>query len=118
MHHNSNYTFFYLIGRQRERLEDLLRNISPQRTKVAETMVFCMEHSEAAEEICECIAESLSLMTTALPKKVMQYCELTAPITVVNNTVHLFQIARLYLISDILHNCGVKITNASYYRRG
>ena len=30
----------------------------------------------------------------------------------------LFQIARLYLISDILHNCGVKITNASYYRKG
>ncbi|KAF4528799.1 hypothetical protein B566_EDAN017041 [Ephemera danica] len=76
---------------QRERLEDLLRNISPQRTKVAEAMVFCMEHSEAAEEISECIAESLSLTTTALPKK----------------------IARLYLISDILHNCGVKITNAS-----
>jgi hypothetical protein len=29
-----------------------------------------------------------------------------------------FQIARLYLISDVLHNCGVKITNASFYRKG
>lgn len=51
-------------------MEDLLRNISPERKRVAEAMVFCMEHSEAAEEICECIAESLSIMTTALPKKV------------------------------------------------
>ena len=59
-------------------------------------MVFCIEHSDAAEEICEVIAESLSILTTPLPKK----------------------IARLYLISDILHNCGVKITNASFYRRG
>ncbi|CAF4734498.1 unnamed protein product, partial [Rotaria socialis] len=27
-------------------------------------------------------------------------------------------ISRLYLISDILHNCSVKVTNASHYRRG
>ncbi|XP_046671821.1 U2 snRNP-associated SURP motif-containing protein [Homalodisca vitripennis] len=81
---------------QRDRLEDLIRNMTPERLKVAEVMVFCMEHSEAAEEICDCILESLSNPSTALYKK----------------------IARLYLISDILHNCGVKITNASYYRRG
>ncbi|KAG8229957.1 hypothetical protein J437_LFUL008530 [Ladona fulva] len=85
-----------LSNAQRDRLEDLLRNISPERSKVGEAMVFCMEHSEAAEEICECIAEALSIVTTPMHKK----------------------IARLYLISDILHNCGVKITNASYYRRG
>nr|CAD7453892.1 unnamed protein product [Timema tahoe] len=81
---------------QRDRLEDLLRNMTPQRLKVAEAMVFCIEHSEAAEEICDCIAESLSILQTPIPKK----------------------IARLHLISDILHNCGVKITNASYYRKG
>uniref|UniRef100_A0A1B6MMK8 U2 snRNP-associated SURP motif-containing protein n=1 Tax=Graphocephala atropunctata TaxID=36148 RepID=A0A1B6MMK8_9HEMI len=81
---------------QRDRLEDLIRNMTPERLKVAEVMVFCMEHSEAADEICDCIQESLCNPSTALYKK----------------------IARLYLISDILHNCGVKITNASYYRRG
>ncbi|KAL0272337.1 UNVERIFIED_CONTAM: hypothetical protein PYX00_005352 [Menopon gallinae] len=85
-----------LSNTQRDRLEDLLRNIGPERIKVAEAMVFCIEHSEAAEEICDCIAESLSLLHTPIHKK----------------------IARLYLISDILHNCGVKVTNASYFRRG
>ncbi|XP_069678467.1 U2 snRNP-associated SURP motif-containing protein isoform X2 [Periplaneta americana] len=85
-----------LSNTQRDRLEDLLRNMTPERLKVAEAMVFCIEHSEAAEEICDCIAESLSILQTPIPKK----------------------IARLYLISDILHNCGVKITNASFYRKG
>lgn len=80
---------------QRDRLEDLLRNISPERIKVAEAMVFCIEHAEAAEEICDCISESLSILQTPVNKK----------------------IARLYLISDILHNCGVKVTNATIYRK-
>lgn len=47
---------------QRDRLEDLLRNISPERIRVAEAMVFCIEHAEAAEEICDCISESLSIL--------------------------------------------------------
>ncbi|XP_059481163.1 U2 snRNP-associated SURP motif-containing protein isoform X2 [Neocloeon triangulifer] len=85
-----------LSAAQRDRFETMLRNLTPQKSKIGEVMVFCMEHSEAAEEVCECIAESLNVSTTALHKK----------------------IARLHLISDILHNCGVKITNASYYRRG
>lgn len=44
----------------------------------------------------ECIAEALSILETPLAKK----------------------IARLYLISDILHNCSVKgVPNVSYYRK-
>lgn len=57
-------------------------------------MIFCIEHAEAADEICECIEESLSSPTTLISKK----------------------IARLYLVSDILHNCTVKVSNASFYR--
>ena len=59
-----------LSNTQRDRLEDLLRNIGPERIKVAEAMVFCMEHSEAAEEICDCIAESLGILHTPIHKKV------------------------------------------------
>ncbi|XP_060877815.1 U2 snRNP-associated SURP motif-containing protein-like isoform X2 [Metopolophium dirhodum] len=81
---------------QRERFEDLIRNITPERLKVAEVMVFCVEHSDAVEEICDCIQESLSNATTALHKK----------------------IARLYLISDVLHNCSLKVINATQFRRG
>jgi hypothetical protein len=45
--------------------------MTPERLKVAEAMVFCIEHSEAADEICDCIAESLSILQTPIPKKVM-----------------------------------------------
>ena len=60
-------------------------------------MVWCIEHAEAGEEIVDCITESLSILQTPLTKKV----------------------ARLYLISDILHNCSVKgVPNVSFYRLG
>nr|XP_015838454.1 PREDICTED: U2 snRNP-associated SURP motif-containing protein [Tribolium castaneum] len=84
-----------LSNTQRDRLEDLIRSLTPERSKIGEAMVFCIEHSDAAEEVVECITESLSNSSTLITKK----------------------IARLYLVSDILHNCGVKVNNASYYRK-
>lgn len=33
-------------------------------------MVFCLNNAEAAEEIVDCITESLSILKTPLPKKV------------------------------------------------
>ncbi|BES91658.1 cwf21 [Nesidiocoris tenuis] len=80
---------------QRDRLEQLIRHMTPERLKIADAMVFCIEHAEAADEICDCILESISNPETLLFKK----------------------IARLYLVSDILHNCSIKMTNASNYRR-
>lgn len=100
---------------QRNRLEDLIRHLTPERIKIADAMIFCIEHADAADgkleakisesysfannifikEICECIAESLSNSETAIHKK----------------------IARIYLVSDILHNCTVKVQNASFFRK-
>lgn len=85
-----------LSDSQRDRLESLLRNLTPERKKIAEAMVYCLDHADAAEEVAECITESLTLSETPLHKK----------------------IARLYLVSDILHNCAVKVSNASLYRKG
>ncbi|XP_066975259.1 U2 snRNP-associated SURP motif-containing protein isoform X1 [Macrobrachium rosenbergii] len=85
-----------LSNAQRGRLECMIRNLMPEREKVGEAMVWCIEHADAAEEICQCITEALTNNDTALPKK----------------------IARLYLVSDILHNCSVKVSNASFYRKG
>ena len=59
-------------------------------------MVFCIDHAEFAEEIVDCIIESLSIAHTPLNKK----------------------ISRLFLVSDILQNCHVKVANASFYRKG
>lgn len=76
-------------------MEDLIRHLTPERSKIGDAMIFCIEHAEAADEICECIEESLSSTDTQPGKK----------------------IARLYLVSDILHNCSVKVSNASFFRK-
>ena len=85
-----------LTNEKRDKLEEMLRNLTTERKSIAKAMIWCIENSEKAEEIVECIAESLTLAETPLNKK----------------------IARLYLMSDILHNCCVKITNVHYYRKG
>ncbi|XP_046718759.1 U2 snRNP-associated SURP motif-containing protein isoform X1 [Silurus meridionalis] len=80
---------------ERDKLEEILRGLTPRRSDVAEAMLFCLTHADAAEEIVECITESLSILKTPLSKK----------------------IARLYLVSDVLYNSSAKVANASYYRK-
>lgn len=72
-----------------------MRHLTPDRSKIADAMIFCIEHADAADEISECISESLSNTTTMIHKK----------------------IGRIYLVSDILHNCSVKVQNASFFRK-
>ncbi|XP_013176559.1 PREDICTED: U2 snRNP-associated SURP motif-containing protein [Papilio xuthus] len=83
-----------LSNSQRDRLEELIRALSPSRSSVGEAMAWCLEHAEAAGEVAQCLAEALAGDTTPPPRRV----------------------ARLYLLSDILHNAGAKLTNASAYR--
>ncbi|KAJ1090513.1 hypothetical protein NDU88_003645 [Pleurodeles waltl] len=80
---------------QRDKLEEILRGLAPRKNDIGDAMVFCLNHAEAAEEIVDCITESLSILKTPLPKK----------------------IARLYLVSDVLYNSCAKVANASYYRK-
>ncbi|KAL3847445.1 hypothetical protein ACJMK2_018351 [Sinanodonta woodiana] len=84
-----------LTDSQRDRLEDMLRDLTPERVKIGDAMVWCLDHADSAEEIVECIAESLSILQTPIPKKV----------------------ARLFLVSDILFNCSAKVPNASFFRK-
>uniref|UniRef100_A0A6Q2Y0B5 U2 snRNP-associated SURP motif-containing protein n=1 Tax=Esox lucius TaxID=8010 RepID=A0A6Q2Y0B5_ESOLU len=80
---------------ERDQLEEMLRALTPRKGDIADAMLFCLSHAEAAEEIVECVTESLSILKTPLPKK----------------------IARLYLVSDVLYNSSAKVANASYYRK-
>jgi len=84
-----------LSDRQRDRLEDLLRTVTTDRIKIGELMLWCIDHADCSEEIVECICESLSILETPIPTKV----------------------ARLFLVSDILHNSGSKVHNASKFRK-
>ncbi|KAA8587032.1 hypothetical protein FQN60_000868 [Etheostoma spectabile] len=66
-----------LRAEHRQRLETLLKELTPGREDIGNAMLFCLQRADAAEEV----------------------------------------IARLYLVSDILHNSCAKVANASYYRK-
>lgn len=85
-----------LRGRDRDKLEDILRHLTPEKKSIANAMVWCVDHASAAKEIVECIAESLSIDETPLHKK----------------------IARLYLIADILANSALRgVRDVFYFRQ-
>ncbi|KAJ3183952.1 U2 snRNP-associated SURP domain-containing protein [Gaertneriomyces sp. JEL0708] len=86
-----------LLKRYRMRLEHMLRNITMERGAIGRVMVFALKHADAADEIIDIITKSLLIQATPLfPTKM----------------------ARLFAVSDILHNSGAPIQNAWKYRNG
>ncbi|KAG7236700.1 hypothetical protein INR49_000594 [Caranx melampygus] len=92
-----------LRNEHRQRLETLLKELTPSRADIANAMLFCLERADAAEEVVGHITESFSLLQTPLQKKA--------------SAIFKAFIARLYLVSDILHNSCAKVAGASYYRK-
>ncbi|UZJ52985.1 hypothetical protein CBS101457_002305 [Exobasidium rhododendri] len=78
----------------RRRLEAMLRGITLRRERIARIMLFAIEHASAAETVTKVIIQSLLQPATPLPRK----------------------LARLYVVSDILHNSSVSASNAWRYR--
>ncbi|KAI7727573.1 hypothetical protein M8C21_010974 [Ambrosia artemisiifolia] len=76
-----------LTDAQRDEFEDMLRALTLERTQIKEAMGFALDNADAA-------GESLTLKETPIPTKV----------------------ARLMLVSDILHNSSAPVKNASAYR--
>ncbi|XP_055330103.1 U2 snRNP-associated SURP motif-containing protein-like [Paramacrobiotus metropolitanus] len=78
-------------------LDKILDGLEPSRDSIADAMVFCIDHAEHAETVIGKIRNSLG-HPDDLPMK---------------------KVAKLFLISDILHNCSsVHVQNAWYYRNG
>lgn len=48
----------------------MLRKLTPEKTKIADAMMFCIEHAEASDEIIDFIVESLNSVKTSIPRKV------------------------------------------------
>ncbi|KAF9131587.1 U2 snRNP-associated SURP domain-containing protein [Mortierella sp. 14UC] len=69
--------------------EAQLRMITSQRRSIGRAMLFCIQHADAADEIVEILVGSMILSTTPQP----------------------IRMARLYLISDILHNSSISLPN-------
>lgn len=72
----------------------MLRNLRVERADICAAMLFAVNNSDAASEIVEITKDSLTLPETPPPVK----------------------IARLFLLSDILHNSTARVPNASRYR--
>ncbi|GMI88479.1 reduced red-light responses in cry1cry2 background 1 [Hibiscus trionum] len=83
-----------LTDPQRDEFEDMLRALTLERSQIKEAMGFALDNADAAGEIVEVVTESLTLKETPIPTKV----------------------ARLMLVSDILHNSSAPVKNASAYR--
>ncbi|XP_017983016.1 PREDICTED: protein RRC1 isoform X1 [Theobroma cacao] len=83
-----------LTDPQRDEFEDMLRALTLERSLIKEAMGFALDNADAAGEIVEVLTESLTLKETPIPTKV----------------------ARLMLVSDILHNSSAPVKNASAYR--
>ncbi|KAL1915581.1 uncharacterized protein VTP21DRAFT_6705 [Calcarisporiella thermophila] len=79
-----------LAPRAKRSLESMLQSLTLRRSDILEAMVFAIDHAEAAFEIVDVVASSLMEPEATIPTK----------------------LARLYLISDILHNCGVGVAGA------
>lgn len=76
------------------RFESLLRGLTSTRDKIAKGMAFALEHADCAAFIADLLVCSLTIDTTPVPRK----------------------LARLHLISDILHNASASLPNAWVYR--
>ncbi|KAL2576558.1 hypothetical protein AAZV13_16G083000 [Glycine max] len=83
-----------LTDAQRDEFEDMLRALTLERSQIKEAMGFSLDNADAAGEVVEVLTESLTLKETPIPTK----------------------IARLMLVSDILHNSSAPVRNASAYR--
>ncbi|KAL1406050.1 hypothetical protein Q8F55_007733 [Vanrija albida] len=79
----------------RKRFEALLRAMSGKRVEIARTMEFAMKRAEAADEVADIVCQSLEIEETPIPRKV----------------------ARLHLVSDILHNSASPMPNVWRYRQ-
>ncbi|TNY18596.1 hypothetical protein DMC30DRAFT_380285 [Rhodotorula diobovata] len=72
----------------------LLRGLTSSRDKIARGMAFALEHADCASYIADLLVCSLTIDTTPVPRK----------------------LARLHLVSDILHNSAASVPNAWVYR--
>eukprot|EP00192_Tetraselmis_astigmatica_P006934 CAMPEP_0117654630 /NCGR_PEP_ID=MMETSP0804-20121206/3845_1 /TAXON_ID=1074897 /ORGANISM="Tetraselmis astigmatica, Strain CCMP880" /LENGTH=766 /DNA_ID=CAMNT_0005460921 /DNA_START=206 /DNA_END=2503 /DNA_ORIENTATION=+ len=83
-----------LSDTQRDRFEDMLRSLTLERDSICQAMAFCLDNAESYQEVTETLSEALTLSETPANLKV----------------------ARLFLVSDVLHNSSAPVKHASNYR--
>ncbi|CAD6887306.1 unnamed protein product [Tilletia laevis] len=72
----------------------MLRSLTPRRERIARCMMFALDHAHACDQVVDVLCQSLLIPSTPIPRK----------------------IARLYVVSDILHNSASPMPNVWKYR--
>lgn len=80
--------------KQREKLSNMLRGLTVERAAIRDAMAFALDHAESAADVSALLIDSLTSAQSPTPLKV----------------------ARLFLLSDILHNTSASVRNASRFR--
>lgn len=93
-----------LTDKEYEVFSDLLLEVDLTRKSIRNAMVYCLEHSEAASEIANIICQNTITKEMSIPSKVYIYI------------YYCFQVAKIYLISDILYNSSSGVKGAAAYR--
>ncbi|KAL9936468.1 hypothetical protein V8E36_004536 [Tilletia maclaganii] len=76
------------------RFEAMLRGLTPRRERIARCMIFALDHAHACEQVVDILCDSLLIPSTPIPRK----------------------LARLHVVSDILHNSANPLPNVWKYR--
>jgi RNA recognition motif-containing protein len=83
-----------------KKMTEILKNLTIERKSISDAMIYCVEHAERSEQICDYLKSYLHELASSDepddPKKAL---------------------SPLYVMSDILHNCCVKVANVASYRR-
>lgn len=125
---NPRLVFLSPRRRAKEKLEAILDGLVMEQDEIGDAMLFCLEHADAAEEVgstpttalrCLLPPPWLAVVTESPPFFIFYRLQVVKHIAA--SFEHLetpttLKIARLYLISDILHNCTARVRNASKYR--
>ena len=83
-----------LTEEERDAFEHILRSLTVERSSIRNAMLFALDHAAAAAEISDTLVQALTLRETPVAIKV----------------------ARLFLLSDVLHNSNAAPSNAAAYR--
>lgn len=107
------------LGRvAKRRLEIMLRNMTFERGKIAKAMAFAINHADAADEVSPDRRSCGFFAMLGVLIVFRQVIDIICKSLVSEDTPLPQKIARLYLVSDILHNSSVHVTNAWKYRSG
>lgn len=100
----------------RARFEKMLRSLTSTKDKIARAMAFALEHADAADKVSDLTVPPASFPEPDGPLIAAQISDILVASLMVESTPVPRKLARLHLISDIVHNSSASLPNAWVFR--